>query len=366
MSPQERNTRTAIDNINQLGWTTISHLCSNGLPQIGPAVSALSITIALAMLAGGATGTHRNELCAALGLNHPDEITEALSKTLAILKAPSIRFNAANALFTTRDTTAYPEYIAYLRKLDAHVDSTFTDLADGVDGINDWIAQETDGLITNMLTRDTLAHSHMVLINALVFKATWEKAFDPKHTIADYPFDSTKKVEMMFRHQDVVLVDERDTYTAVRLPYVSARDSNWAFVAYLPRKHKSIQEILPHIHPYTPTAFRKTKLSTLGLPKFHLRTQESLKPVLERLGYPLSSSFPVMGTGTNLVEQIIHSVAVILDEKGTEAAAATAVVMTRSRPANPLPSIVFDRPFAFAIVAEEAGVVVFSGVFSVA
>lgn len=70
-----------------------------------------------------------------------------------------------------------------------------------------------------------------------------------------------------------------------------------------------------------------------------------------------------MGTGDNLVEHIIRSVIIALDEKGTEAAAATAAVMTRSTP-RPSPTIIFDRPFAFSIVAEDTGLVLFAGVFS--
>lgn len=70
-----------------------------------------------------------------------------------------------------------------------------------------------------------------------------------------------------------------------------------------------------------------------------------------------------MGTGDNLVDQIVHSSAVKLDEKGAEAAAATAVIMTRSRPLN-VRELVFDRPFAFVIVEDELDLVLFAGVIT--
>ncbi|KAL2847775.1 Serpin domain-containing protein [Aspergillus pseudoustus] len=369
MSTRTRQTRAVINKINQLGWNVVSRLCANnnnGVPPDGAAVSALSITTALAMLAGGATGTHRDELCSSLGLQQPDEITTVLPNVLETLNSDAIRFKSANALFTTSDTEVYPEYIEYLQQLDAHIDSGFTTLADGVDQINGWIEKGTDGLIRNMLSRDSLALAHMVLVNALVFKAKWENAFEPEYTISDHPFHTTKKVDMMFRHQEYVLVHEREEYTAVRLPYVSTTPSSeWSFVAYLPSEGKSVQDIIPHIHQYDAGSFTRTKLAKLGLPKFNLQTNDSIKPILEELGYPLSGNFSAMGTGANLVEQIIHSVTIILDEEGTEAAAATAVMMARGRP-RPLPSIVFDRPFAFSIVAEDLGIALFTGVFSVA
>ncbi|KAJ0421416.1 Serpin domain-containing protein [Aspergillus carlsbadensis] len=366
MSLRNTETRAVVDKVNELGWNTVTQLCSNGVPLDGTAVSALSITTALAMLAGGAQGTHREELCKSLGLQSPSAITTVLPKVFKTLESEAIRFNSANALFTTKSTEVFPDYIRYLEQLDAYIDSNSTILADEVHRINGWIEEQTDGLIKNMLTRGNLALSHMVLINALVFKATWETAFDPKHTIKDHVFDTTKRVAMMFRHREFVLVSGRPDYTAVRLPYVSTPPSEWSFVAYLPKKDKSVQDILPQIREYNKNRFQKLKIGKLGLPKFNLQTKDSIKPLLEELGYPLAGDFPAMAAGGSLVDQIVHSVTIILDEQGTEAAAATAVMMLRGGgPPRPPPDIIFDRPFAFSIVAEELGVALFTGVFSV-
>jgi serine protease inhibitor len=366
MSLRNAKARAVVDKVNELGWNTVSQLCSNGVPPSGTAVSALSITTALAMLAGGAQGTHREELCSSLGLGNASEITTVLSKVFKTLKSEAIRFNSANALFTTKSTEVFPDYVRYLEQLNAYINSDFTNLADGVDQINGWIEQETDGLIKNMLTRDMLDLSHMVLINALVFKATWETAFDPTNTITDHAFDTTKQVEMMFRHRDSILVSEKGDYTAVRLPYVATLPSEWSLVAYLPKKDKSVQDILPQICQYDKESFYKFKVGKFGLPKFNLQTKDSIKPLLQELGYPLSGNFSAMASGDNLVDQIVHSVTIVLDEQGTEAAAATAVMISRGRgPSRPPPDIIFDRPFAFSIVAEELGMALFTGVFSV-
>jgi serine protease inhibitor len=366
MSLRNSKIRAVVERVNELGWNIVSQLCSNGVPPNGTAVSALSITTALAMLAGGAQGAHRQEFCSSLGLDNPSEISTALPKVFKTLRSEAIRFNSATALFTTKTTEVFPNYVRYLEQLKAYIDSDFTNLADGVDQINSWIAEETDGLIKNMLTADDLDLSHMVLINALVFKARWETAFDSKDTVTDHVFDTAKQVQMMFRHRDSVLVSGKGDYTAVRLPYFATPPSEWSFVAYLPKEGKSVQDILPQIRQYDKDSFYRFKVGKFGLPKFNLQTKDSIKPVLQDLGYPISGNFSAMASGDNLVDDIVHSVAIILDEQGTEAAAATAVMIGRGGgPPRPPPDIIFDRPFAFSIVAEELGMAVFTGVFSV-
>jgi serine protease inhibitor len=113
----------------------------------------------------------------------------------------------------------------------------------------------------------------------------------------------------------------------------------------------------------TPRQFIPTKLLQFGLPKFNLHAQAGIAQTLLGLGYPISGKFPGISDDF-MVQHIIHSVAILLDENGTEAAAATAVVLTRARPAH-LPSVVFNRPFVFSVVAEDMDLILFNGVFAV-
>jgi serine protease inhibitor len=362
---------SVVQTINQLGWNLATHLRAKNISSDGIAVSPLSITIALGMLAGGADKAKCKELCGKLGLNELDKLVPAISTiqdTLASAFGIGRQFTSANAIFADNSTEVVPTFVEYLERFGAHLDCRFSRLVDGTEFINGWISEQTNGLIPSMLSRRILSQANMVLINALVFKAVWQKKFDPKNTIKDFPFHTSnhriRSVEMMFFHRQEVLISRTSAYTAVRLPYASSASSRWSFIAYLPSKGRSPTNTLQTIcRDGTPRQFIPTKLQQFGLPKFNLHAQEDIAQTLLHLGYPISGKFPKISDNF-IVQHIIHSVAILLDENGTEAAAATAVVLTRSVPAQ-LPSVVFDRPFVFSIVAEDMDLVLFNGVFSV-
>ncbi|KAL2869514.1 Serpin domain-containing protein [Aspergillus lucknowensis] len=362
----QKSRRAMIDSVNHLGWEIVTQLCARGVPPEGTCVSALSIAIAIVMLAGGAEGTPRRQLCAKLGFQSPDNICTVLLRVLTALKgSDAIQFRSANALFAQKDNIIYADYAHYLSRLDATIDSDFPKLVDGLERINEWVSRETDGLIKDMLTRGALEGSQMVLINTLVFKAAWEGPFDPKNTVKDFPFhraDRASKVDMMFHHGQHILVNQQADYTAVRLPYTCTPRSEWSFIAYLPHEDISLNDIIPRLKSGVPM-FSKIIVDTFGLPKFNLRTKDRIKDILQNLGYPLSGNFSAMGTGRNIVDNVLHCVTIILDEKGTEAAAATAIIMKRNRPRR-IRSLIFDRPFVFSIVAEDLQMAVFTGVYS--
>lgn len=360
-----------VETINQLGWNLAIHLIDKGSSSASIAISPLSITIALSMLAGGADEAKCRKLCEKLGLDEPDELIPAFSTIQYALTSTldtGRQFTTANALFADNSTAVVPSYAEYLRHFGAHLDCSFVHLQDGTDLINGWISEQTNGLIPSMLSRQILTQANMVLINALVFKATWQKKFDRKNTIKDFPFHTsnhrTSPVEMMFFHREEVLISKNSAYTAVRLPYASGAQSQWSFMACLPSEGTSPLDTLRTIcRDGIPRQFVPTKLLQFGLPKFNLHLQEGIAQWLQDLGYPISGTFPRI-SDSFFVQHIIHSVAILLDENGTEAASATAVVLKRARPTN-LPSVVFDRPFVFLIVAEDIDLVLFTGVFSI-
>lgn len=186
----------------------VSQLCAGQIPLGVTAVSPLSIANALAMLAGGAEPATSQALCSKLGVEDPSRLSAVLPQLFSTLSGASetTRFQSANAFFADKSADVFEAYIEYLRSLGANkIDTGFPSLAQGTDHINSWVPQQTDGLIPNMLSSGILARSHIVLINALVFKAAWETKFNPRQTVQNLPFHTRKdkkgKVDMMFFHQ---------------------------------------------------------------------------------------------------------------------------------------------------------------------
>ncbi|GAB1210259.1 hypothetical protein APSETT445_009050 [Aspergillus pseudonomiae] len=363
---------SVIQAVNQLGWNLITHLCVKRDSSAAIAVSPLAITIALGMLAGGADKARCKEFCEKLGLDDPEELIPVLSTiqdTLTGAFDRRRRFTTANAMFADSSTDIAPTYVEYLRCFGAHLDHSFARLEDGTNCMNAWVSEHTNGLIPCMLNSRTLAHANIVLVNALVFKAAWQERFDRKNTLKEFPFHvsshRTCPVEMMLLHRHEILIWRNRTYTAVRLPYTSSASSQLAFIAYLPTDASSLLHTLQALRrDGPPRRFEPTKLLQFGLPKFNLRVQEGIVESLCDLAYPISGTFPGISAGV-MVQHIIHSVAILLDEDGTESAAATAVVTGRGGRPTYLPSVVFDRPFVFSIVAEDMDLVLFTGIFTV-
>jgi serine protease inhibitor len=270
----------------------------------------------------------------------------------------------ANAVFGDHSFQIASQYAKYVEALEAHIDTSSESLAGDVEIINTWISDHTQGMIPNMLSEEMLAQSHVVLINTLAFKAVWENKFNSKKTIKKYGFHMTKDqtcpVGMMFLHDHHVLVYYGQGYTAARLPFATASHS-MSFIAYLPDPDKSLPRLLTHLRQGAiEKDFSLTKLATFGVPKFDINTNVQILGLLKKLDFPLANDFSEMGSGSAFVDQVIHSTAITLDEEGATAVAATAVVMKRGRPMQPQ-NLIFDRPFAFVIVADELDLVLFAG-----
>ena len=374
---------------HRLGWNMIKHVYDASAPTStsGVTLSPLSITIALGMLAGAAaTESQKKLLCGRLGVDDPAMLASSLRSLLGTLssgggmeeEAKELPVSVANALFTDSTFETDPLYKVFLETFAAE-QVEFPELPKARAEINTWIARHTQDLIPTMLCDADLAHAVAVLVNALAFRGTWDAEFNRDYTEQNHPFRvgsgnviSTAirngRVDMMFHHDKTILTATCDTFTAVLMPYVSPNPSAaTAMVAYLPNKKETpLADILPAIRAQWPLPdFENVNYSRFGFPRFHLETTQHPMELLEDLGYPVrNANYSGMGKGQSLIPHIIHQAVVKVDEKGTVAAAATAIVMRSSLRLPPKPSLVFDRPFAFALLARSTRVVLFTGVFT--
>jgi serpin B len=234
--------------------------------------------------------------------------------------------------------------------------------------INTWVADQTAQRIPNLLpdgviSTDTL----LVLTNAVYFLADWLHAFSPDAT-RDEPFHAVggKDVVVPLMHQNEVFgYCQGDGYQAAELPYEGGK---FSMLVVLPQdgSFDAVETLVIHgLLGEVSEQMHRTEID-LTLPRFTLRWSGSLKSSLMALGMtvPFSTDADfsrLAGPGAGLaISDVLHEAFVTVDESGTEAAAATALVLEVTSVAIPIMMRV-DRPFFFAIRHVESGALLFTG-----
>ncbi len=347
-------------------------------------VAPLSVSIALAQVSAGAKGQTAQEIANALHFTlsqdrlHPafnalDLALESRGSEPAEEGDP-FQLSIVNALWGQK---GYPFESSYLDLLALNYGAGFNlvDYASDPEGarlaINDWVAGQTNDRIKDLLgpgTVDTL--TRLVLTNAIYFKAGWMNKFKAELT-DQQPFHrldgSTVPVDLMHMETMTDLPHAKtDDCEAVALPYVGEKV---AMVIVLPAlgKFEAVEagvdgagflEILDSL---------AMEEGTVALPKFGMETKASLAEALAGLGMniPFTTDADFTGissTGELYISDVIHQTFLAVDEEGTEAAGATAVIFegTSFPPPEPFEMVV-DRPFVFAIVDLPTRAVLFLG-----
>jgi serpin B len=285
---------------------------------------------------------------------------------------PSAKLAIADALMLTRaGNVIAPEYVALLKdKYGAEVFRN-AQLAD----INAWVNRKTEGKIDKIIERlDEKAPA--VLLNAVYFKASWLSVFDKRDT-RDEAFHLTPshkvKVPMMHKTASYAVLSQPG-FRAISMPYAVRQLS---MVVVVPDKIDGVHEVSAQLDAgklsqlITAVHTAPFKRVELALPRFKAAYGADLVPPFQAAGMKLAFSdhadFSGMTgqpveKGSLKIGQIAHRAVIEVEEEGTEAAAATAIVMvpTAAMPQTPEPFRV-DRPFLFYIVDQPSGAVLFQG-----
>jgi serpin B len=240
-----------------------------------------------------------------------------------------------------------------------------TEAARGV--INEWVADETNDRITDLIPEGALGPMvRMVLTNAVYLDATWRVPFDPEAT-ADGPFTllDGPQVTVPIMHQEESLpYASGEGWQAVELPYVGGELAMTILVPDAGRYGEIEADAGALLDAVRGSEVRMVRL---GLPSFEFRTQTGLGDVLRRLGMPgafdpATADFSGMTAAERLfISDVIHEAFIAVDEAGTEAAAATAVVMRATGAPMDAVTLEIDRPFLFSLYDRETGAVLFMG-----
>lgn len=246
--------------------------------------------------------------------------------------------------------------------------------------VNTWTKKQTNGKIENLLPEGSVdAQTRVVLVNALYFKGMWSMPFAESETKeADFFLmdggNSSVKVPMMHT-ESKQYIREFPTFKVLRLPYASGKDARqFSMLILLPHDRNGLADLEQNLDTKTVCEdlahiTRKVPVTRCDVPKFKVSSQFKLQKALESLGMDL-----VFGNGADLfnmvdglpaneslyVSGVYHNGFVEVNEKGTEAAAATAVVVASRMYEEPM-EFVADHPFLFLIKEEKMNVVVFTG-----
>jgi serpin B len=235
--------------------------------------------------------------------------------------------------------------------------------------INAWVAGETNDRITELLPEGAVDDmSRLVLTNAVYFDATWAQPFDPSATSdAVFTLPDGTEVTVPTMHGLVAARYARgDGWQALDLGYTGGEMS---MLLILPDagRFEEVEGSLPAGLIDEVVASLADTEAQVSLPRFEIRTQADLNEALGALGIvdafdPARADFTGISTEEALyISGVLHEAFIAVDEAGTEAAAATAVIIgTTSMPVE-IVEIDFDRPFLFALRDRETGTALFLG-----
>ncbi len=326
--------------------------------------SPYSIEVALAMTTGGAKGATRAELLKLLNVKDP----------AALPKVKDAHFKEANRIWVAKGKTLLPSFLAFTQKFGAP--ALVLDFAANADQarqtINRWVASQTADRIKELLPKNSIQpNTPMVLTNAVYFKSDWKHAFD-KNATRKQPFHlipkGTSEVSMMALTQDFAY-GKNDEVQVCELPY----QGDFAMTVVLPNQPDGLARIDKSLTKQKLDGYFKLlslpEKVNVQLPSFKLASQFELKNDLEALGLRLSFSDAADFSGMTgkddiKIGQVFHGGFVEVNEKGTEAAAATAVVMAPKGMATnpkPIPTFRCDHPFLYVIRHRPSGAILFMG-----
>ena len=348
--------------------------------------SPSSLSIALAMTSFGARGNTAAQLAKTFHWEAISTLHDQEKHFLEALQASNTASNellAANRLFLQTDFNLLQDFVEGTKTFyDAEVGEV--DYKDDTENarkvVNAWVEEKTKQKIQNVIPEGVFTTlTRLTLVNAIYFKGFWQNQFDKRATFKQRFFVSESektKVDMMHLTKTFKHVEGGGELECqiLELPY---QGEDLSMVILLPHDthglarleesltHERLQQALASVSKSYP---EKVKVS---LPRFKLSQQFKLKEILIKMGVTdMFSRFKADFSGINrgpeklYVSDVVHKAFVEVNEKGTEAAAATAVAMMKRSP-EVMSNAIFcaDHPFLFMICHKRSSAILFMGRF---
>ena len=234
--------------------------------------------------------------------------------------------------------------------------------------INNWVSDQTEGRIKDLIPRGAIDQlTRLVLTNAIYFNAAWQHSFEKNSTSNDtFHLLTGNEVSVpMMRQTESFRYTAGNDFQAVELPY-DGRELSMLIIVPDTGQFKTFESTLSTKRINEIIKQLSYGRVALTMPKFEFDFNIGLKEKLKTMGMPLAFSgqadFSGMDGNNDLyITDVLHKAFVAVDESGTEAAAATVVIVgATAMPAQPVEMTV-DRPFIFMIRDVKTGSILFLG-----
>lgn len=344
-------------------------------------LSPFSISLALALTYAGARGETETQMADVLNFGLQEQTHPAFNALdLALEENPIVldkdqepmQLNIANSVWAEQTFAFLPDFLDTLSihyGAGIHLLDFLNNPDPSRQEINAWVSDETEEKINDLLPENSItSDTKMVLVNAIYFKADWLDQFDAEDTY-DGEFnllDGSKVTTPMMGQNMHIPFAVRDGYVIAELPYAGGTavmdiilpDTGRFEEVETGLSYGMLQEVLRNM---------VTDSVVVRIPKFEYESSFSLSDALASMGMPSAfdenhADFSSMSGQKDLfIGNVIHKAFVAVDEEGTEAAAATAVIMEGTSAIMIENELIVDRPFIFLIRDVKSGQILFIG-----
>ncbi|MBU0992775.1 MAG: serpin family protein [Proteobacteria bacterium] len=338
--------------------------------------SPMSLSTALSMTWEGAGGNTKKEMATVMHLpENPSGIRYANQTLLADINAIQVNDEiillAANRIWPQKGITCLDTYTNVLKTFYLSDVKTVDYITPALAAreINTWVEEKTKSQIKHLVPPTALnPTTRLVLTNAVYFKGNWQTPFNPSQTIIA-PFKTSMGEVInapMMNLKDTFNYTENDRLKAIELPYAG---NTLSMILLLPkdeRDFKNLENELSLENLKICLEKLESKKIRVTIPRFKISAGIDLSQTLTGMGMkdafsPNADFSGIDGTKDLYISAVLHKAFIDVNEKGTEAAAASAVIVARKTAVEHLPVFKADHPFVFMIRENRHGSILFMG-----
>lgn len=334
-------------------------------------VSPFNVYVALTLLYEGANGTTRTEMGEVLDLIgvDPRNAYQQLLDSLPLSMDDDTALIIANAVWLREGFPFKTKYVETVKKYYKAEVKYFDNVPQLVIEVNNWVSEKTRGLIKDILNPNAVSEDVVaVLVSAIYFKGEWVEKFKPIGPFKFWTGEEYVNAPGMEVISDVVKVVHGADYTAVEIPY---KNTNITMVIIIPEKYTDIPSkyeelILDALRRLDRANTRKTVW--LIMPKFNISLKTNMVSHLQNMGIvevftPGKADLTRMANvkvGEIWADKIIHQAVIKVNEEGTEATAATVIVVVTGLPQAD-EKVVVNKPFIYILRDKKTNTILFIG-----